>query len=180
MEEFAPVQIAGAGLPAGADALSWSRPAAYTYLGAFSGSPGSPASHEGVDYVHDNFSVASVPISAAADGEVVYVRLGCPQSSEQSNNTALRECGSGWGNHVVVDHGGGIVTRYAHLKPSATIALVGDWVSRGQQLSLMGNSGRSDVRHLHFELGRITAPLDPCEPAQSFAQVFDSELLSFQ
>jgi murein DD-endopeptidase MepM/ murein hydrolase activator NlpD len=174
------VQTTGSGLPEGYEDISWSRPADYEYLGAFSGTPGSPASHEGVDYVHDNQSVSEVDILAAADGEVVYVRLGCPQSSEFSSNNSLRECGAGWGNHVVVDHGNGIYTRYAHLKPDETIVQVEDHVNQGSLLGLMENSGRSDTRHLHFELGTKVSDFDPCSPAQSFDLVYDSELLPWQ
>jgi len=179
-QEYAPIQIAAAGLPAGAGSLTWSRPADWEWMAAFSGTPGSPASHEGVDYVHDDPAVATVPILAAAEGLVVYVRLGCPQSGAFAANTQLRECGAGWGNHVVVEHGSvGTVTRYAHLEPGSTLVQAGDPVSRGAPLASMGNSGRSDVRHLHFELGSLAAPMDPCAAAQSFAAVHDSELLTW-
>ena len=67
------------------------------------------------------------------------------------HNTSLRECGSGWGNHVVIYHGRGIYTRSAHLKPGSVAVKVGDQVSQGQQIASMGNSGRSELRHLHFE-----------------------------
>ena len=178
-EEYSPIQTVGSGLPPGAGNLLWDRPASFTYLGAFSGQPGQPASHEGVDYVHDDPIVGHVQVHAAADGQVIYVRLGCPQSSLFSPNQSLRECGAGWGNHVVVDHGGGTVTRYAHLHPGATVVQVGDTVYRADPLAEMGNSGRSDVRHLHFELGKDTDGLDPCDHAQSFERVHDSELLDF-
>jgi len=178
-EEYAPIQTTGAGLPAGASALTWDRPAAYVWLGAFSGTPGQPASHEGVDYVHDDPGVATVELRAAADGVVAYVRLGCPQSSEFSHNNSLRECGAGWGNHVVLHHGGELYTRYAHNKPGATFVQVGDAVARGDVLAQMGNSGRSETRHLHFELGTFAAGFDPCIAAQSMDAVHDAELLTY-
>ena len=187
-QEYAPVQRVGSTtggklLPPGYAQIGWQRPATVaspTYFAPFSGSPGKLAGHEGVDYVNGSSGPASVAIRAAAAGLVVYVRLGCPQSCMFCHNTSLRECGSGWGNHVVIHHGGGIVTRYAHLKPDATVVVAGEAVSRGQKLSLMGSSGRSNVRHLHFELGTVSASLDPCAPAQSFDLVHDSELLAFQ
>ena len=172
-QEYAPIQIVGSGLPAGADARSWSAPTTYEWLAPFSGTPGSAASHEGHDYVHDDPAAGSVDVRAASAGTVTYVRLGCPQSTEFGSNGALRECGSGWGNHVVVDHGDGVVTRYAHLKPGEVDVRVGEAVTEGQVLARMGNSGRSDVRHLHFELGRMTTALDPCAPSQSFERVYD-------
>ncbi len=178
-EEYAPIQTAGGGLPGGAGALSWERPAEWVYLVDFSGTPGQPASHEGTDYVHDDPSAPNVVIRAAAAGQVVYVRLGCPQSSEFAHNNSLRECGSGWGNHVVVGHGGDLYTRYAHLQPGSAAVEVGDAVAAGSTLARMGNSGRSETRHLHFELGEYGGAFDPCAAAQSMDTVFDSELLSW-
>ena len=179
-EEFAPVQIVGAGLAPGADGLTWSEPTIYQYIGPFSGVPGQPASHEGADYVHADEGVAAIDVKAAADGVVVYVRTGCPQSQLFGFNNALRECGSGWGNHVIVDHGAGVFTRYAHLHPDAAPVSVGDVVSRGDVVGTMGNSGRSDERHLHFELASHAGALDPCAPAQSLELVYDPSGLPFQ
>jgi len=192
--DSAPVQIVGpllggALLPAGAAAITWGRPAPTPDVkGAFAGTPGQPASHEGVDYVIGAGGPASVPIRATADGVVVYVRLGCPQACSGDPagmfcaNTATRECGAGWGNHVVIAHAGGIFTRYAHLKHASVpaAALVGQPVKRGQTIGEMGNSGRSDTRHLHLELGtRASAgPLQPCAGSQSFDLVYDPEQLA--
>ena len=179
-DDTAPVQTAGAGVPAACAGITWSRPADYEYLGAFSGTPGYPAAHEGVDYVHDNESVAVVPIWAAADGVVAYVRTGCPQSEMFGHNDSLRECGAGWGNHVVVEHGDDVFTRYGHLLLDSITVEVGDPVTRGDGLATMGNSGRSETRHLHFELGDMVGEFDPCAPAHSFDAVYDSELLTFE
>ena len=179
MEEFSAIQTAAGGVPDGVELLEWSVPAEWTYTVAFWGVPGQPAFHEGLDFVHDDFDVTEVAVDAVADGVVSYVRSGCPQSGEHSPNTDLRECGAGWGNHVVLDHGGGLFTRYAHLMPGETVVAVGDIVPRGARLGTMGNSGRSDVRHLHFELGQRSIPLDSCRPAQSFDRVYDPAQVLF-
>ncbi len=171
--ESAPIQLTGPGVPEGGDELDWVVPSAWTTWIAFAGDPGFAATHEGLDYVHDDPGVQTVDVAAAAAGTVAYVRLGCPQSSVFEHNEALRECGSGWGNHVVVHHGGGLYTRYAHLDPEDVDVRVGDEVDAGDRLGGMGNSGRSETRHLHYELGTAVEDFDPCAPARSFDRVFD-------
>ncbi len=172
-QESAPVQTTGTGVPSGATALVWQLPTTATSTAPFVGTPGSAASHEGIDYVNDDASIGVVPVVAAADGVVVYVREGCPQSSSLGSNKSLRECGAGWGNHVILRHGAGIYTRYAHLEEGSAAVRTGEAVPAGATLASMGNSGRSDVRHLHFELGSDGADPDPCAAAASFAAVYD-------
>jgi murein DD-endopeptidase MepM/ murein hydrolase activator NlpD len=176
-QEFAPVQQAEAGAPVGSDQLTWVPPATALYIAPFSGAPGSPAGHEGIDYVHTDPQIAHVPVVSAAEGRVVYVRDGCPQSRMFGANRQLRECGAGWGNHVVVDHGEGLLTRYAHLAPESIPARVGDRIAAGDRLGEMGNTGRSDTRHLHFEVGVTAQDLDACAPAQSFDWVYNPATL---
>ncbi len=170
--ESAPIQLAAA-LPAGANALDWAPPTSWTSYVAFAGDHGSAATHEGIDYIHGDEDVATVPVRAAGDGVVAYVRTGCPQSTVFGANAWSRECGAGWGNHVIVEHGNDLYTRYAHLEPGDVAVRVGNAVARGDILGGMGNSGRSQTRHLHFELGSRSAEFDSCEPAQSFDAVHD-------
>lgn len=56
----------------------------------------------------------------------------------------------GYGNLVIVDHGGGIKTRYAHC--SGFLVRAGAQVSAGQAIALIGNTGHSFGAHLHFEI----------------------------
>lgn len=65
----------------------------------------------------------------------------------------------GYGRLVVVDHGNGVESRYAHL--SATDMKVGQRVSRGETVGAVGSTGRSTGPHLHFELRRGGTAIDP-------------------
>jgi len=65
----------------------------------------------------------------------------------------------GYGNLVEVDHGDGLVTRYAHCKTIK--ANVGDVVQKGQVLALMGSTGRSTGPHVHFEVIRSGKTQNP-------------------
>lgn len=65
----------------------------------------------------------------------------------------------GYGSHVIVSHGGGLATLYAHL--SDVYVKLGDRLSRGQILGRMGSSGRSTGLHLHFEVRRNGAIVNP-------------------
>jgi murein DD-endopeptidase MepM/ murein hydrolase activator NlpD len=94
--------------------------------------------HEGID-----ISAASgTPIWAAAAGTVIYAGwLG------------------GYGNLVVVDHGNGLATAYAHA--SAILVSVGQSVARGETVALVGSTGNSSGPHLHFEVRVNGVAVDP-------------------
>jgi murein DD-endopeptidase MepM/ murein hydrolase activator NlpD len=66
-----------------------------------------------------------------------------------------------YGNMVELDHGRGLVTRYAHN--SRVLAKVGDLIRRGQVISEVGTSGRSTGPHLHFEVLVDGVPQDPAK-----------------
>lgn len=66
----------------------------------------------------------------------------------------------GYGNMVEINHGNGFVTRYAHNKE--ILVKVGEVVKKGQNIGLMGSSGRSTGPHVHFEVlqdGKVVNPL---------------------
>jgi murein DD-endopeptidase MepM/ murein hydrolase activator NlpD len=91
--------------------------------------------HHGIDIAR----VGNVPIVAAADGVVV---------RSYSSKT--------YGETVIIEHdfgGDKWQTLYAHLR-SGTRAATGAIVNKGEQIGMMGNTGRSTAQHLHFEIHR--------------------------
>lgn len=95
--------------------------------------------HKGVDF---GTGGAAVPTYAAADGRVLIAGW---------SNSA--------GNWVVIQHSGGLVTKYMHH--SALSVSSGQYVSKGQQLGLTGNTGNSAGVHLHFQVELNGKPVDP-------------------
>jgi murein DD-endopeptidase MepM/ murein hydrolase activator NlpD len=94
--------------------------------------------HEGIDIA----ASSGTPIWAAASGTVIH---------------------SGWlggyGNLVVVDHGNGLATAYAHC--SAIFVGLGQSVEQGETIALVGSTGNSSGPHLHFEVRVNGSAVDP-------------------
>jgi len=67
--------------------------------------------------------------------------------------------GGGYGNHIIIDHGNGFQTLYAHL--SDIWVSPGQFVGQGQQIGVMGSTGWSTGTHLHFEIRVNGVPVDP-------------------
>jgi len=63
------------------------------------------------------------------------------------------------GNHINLDLGGGVYAMYAHLQPGSLRVKLGQRVTRGQVLGLVGNTGNSSQPHLHFQLMDRNSPL---------------------
>ncbi|MDG1923207.1 MAG: M23 family metallopeptidase [Glaciecola sp.] len=65
----------------------------------------------------------------------------------------------GYGNLIEIDHGNGLVTRYGHNKE--LIVSVGEVVVKGQEIALIGNTGRSTGAHVHYEIIKNGTQIDP-------------------
>ncbi|MEM6433580.1 MAG: M23 family metallopeptidase [Cyanobacteria bacterium P01_D01_bin.115] len=94
--------------------------------------------HSGIDFR----GAIGTPIYATAQGLVM--------KAERSG---------GYGNHIVIDHGYGYKTLYAHL--SKLDVKVGDRVNRGDLIGALGNTGRSSGPHLHYEVHHNGQPVNP-------------------
>jgi murein DD-endopeptidase MepM/ murein hydrolase activator NlpD len=78
---------------------------------------------------------------------------------------------SGYGNCVEIDHGNGLVTRYAHMSGFRTVQ--GKQVSAGEVIGLIGSTGRSTGPHLHFEVRINDRPVNPRPFLEAAPHVFE-------
>jgi murein DD-endopeptidase MepM/ murein hydrolase activator NlpD len=85
--------------------------------------------------------------------------LGAPIVASAAGTVIVSASLDGYGNTIVIDHGGGIATLYGHA--SSLLVGVGAVVSRGQQIATIGNTGRSTGPHLHFEVRVNGSAVDP-------------------
>jgi murein DD-endopeptidase MepM/ murein hydrolase activator NlpD len=67
----------------------------------------------------------------------------------------------GYGNYIRIEHGGGVGTGYAHIRPGGIFVRSGQWVNAGQLIASEGNTGASAGCHLHFEVYVNGVPVDP-------------------
>lgn len=87
-------------------------------------------------------------------------KQGTPIYASQGGTVVAATYESGYGNYVLIDHGNGVKTRYAHA--SKLLVSVGETVAQGQTIALCGTTGRSTGPHLHFEVlvnGSFANPL---------------------
>ncbi len=86
---------------------------------------------------------------------------GAPVKAADGGYVALATGGwnAGYGNHIIIDHGNGFVTLYAHL--NSIFVKPGESVYAGQQIGSVGNTGNSTGPHLHFEIRYQGVPRDP-------------------
>lgn len=96
----------------------------------------------GFHYGVDIGNARGTSVVAAASGTVIKVINGCVEGKTS--------CGGRYGNLIVIEHGNGTKTFYAHL--SKVYVSVGQTVSQGKTIGTIGNTGGSTGPHLHFEV----------------------------
>lgn len=101
--------------------------------------------HKGVDIVKASGYSTGTPIVASAAGTVTSVVYGT----------------TGYGYCVIIDHGSGYTTRYAHMLAGSITVSVGDYVEQGQQIGQIGSTGDVTGPHLHFEIMIYGSTVDP-------------------
>ena len=99
-------------------------------------------------------------VLAVANGSVVATKDGIPENVPGVTSRAVPITSETVaGNHIVLDLGGGRYAFYAHFQPGSLKVKVGDRVTRGQVIELVGNSGNSTEPHLHFHISDGVSPL---------------------
>jgi len=111
---------------------------------------GFSGSHLGVDYS----SYQDILIYPAWDGVVTHYNNDCPEIGFYGSN-----CGGGGGNWLEITHPNGLKTRYLHFKK--IFVRLGQKVNINQAIGIMGTSGSSTGRHLHFEILKNGVRIDP-------------------
>ena len=93
------------------------------------------------------------------EGQDIDAVFGTPVQAAATGRVIIAGWQRGYGNVVYVDHGSGLSTRYGHL--SEIDVSVGQTVTRGQTIGLVGSTGRSTGPHLHYEVRVNNQPVDP-------------------
>lgn len=117
------------------DGFRWPLDTRYQYFTTYFGYDAwRGGNHYGIDI--GNAGIGGANIYAAQSGTVI---------------TAYNDGGwhGGYGNYVIIDHGGGLSTLYAHCR--ATTVKEGQWVNKGEVIGYVGTTGWSTGNHLHFE-----------------------------
>lgn len=96
--------------------------------------------HIGIDFA----APAGTPVVSVANGEVVHAGVN-----------------GGYGNLIIIDHGEGHQTYYAHLSGFSTAIKPGSQVRRGEEIGFVGSTGFSTGPHLHFEIRKQGRYIDP-------------------
>ena len=98
-------------------------------------------------------------VLAVADGTVVAIQEGYPEEIPLQPVTHVTTPEDYGGNAITLEIASGVYAYYAHLEPGSITVAVGDQVTTGQVLGLLGNTGNSSGPHLHFGLSDDPNPL---------------------
>jgi murein DD-endopeptidase MepM/ murein hydrolase activator NlpD len=112
--------------------------------------------------VSSGFGVRTDPFNGAAKfhgGIDISAPSGTPIRAAAAGKVIFSGQAAGYGSIVEVEHGFGMVTRYAHN--SSNLVSPGERIEAGQPIALVGETGRSTGAHLHFEVLRSGKPVNP-------------------
>jgi murein DD-endopeptidase MepM/ murein hydrolase activator NlpD len=104
-------------------------------------------------------SVSEIGEAEYHNGIDICAPYGCQVLASADGVVALVERRPDYGNLIIINHGSGLTTRYAHL--SGFLVSQGEQVKRGQIIGLVGKSGRATGPHLHYEVRLNGNPVNP-------------------
>lgn len=123
------------------------------------GSLGWPASG---GHVTSSFGGRTNPITGTSELHAgIDIAGGGSIFAAESGTVTTTSYDAGWGYYVMIDHGGGLGTLYAHLAPGSVVVGSGQSVGRGQHIATMGTTGMSTGVHLHFEVHQNGGQINP-------------------
>ena len=117
-------------------------------LRIFTGNPADP----------NSYNIFGADVHAVADGTVVATRNDLAEQAPGTYPAGI-PLDEADGNFVVLDIGNGFFVNYAHMQPGSVRVEVGDSVSRGDVIGLVGNTGNSVAPHLHLHVMDGPSPL---------------------
>lgn len=99
--------------------------------------------HHGADFARNSKgAVSGLPVLAAKSGTVAISK-----ALKRANGTY-----KSYGEYILINHGDGTLTLYAHMQAGSRKVTEGQWVNQGQQIGNVGSTGNSSGPHLHFEI----------------------------
>ncbi|MBZ0266395.1 urea transporter [bacterium] len=119
----------------------------------------------------EDYYCFGLPVFAPAPGTIV--RL---ESDVEDNPPGTAVTERNWGNYVIIDHGNGEFSEISHFKKGSITVGLGAVIQRGQLLGYCGNSGRSPVPHIHFQLQDAVRPGSESLPACFAESIVNNEI----
>ena len=114
-------------------------------------------------FVTSSFGMRASPFGGSNrrfhKGLDIVSRVGTPRVAPAQGEVTMSAPDGAYGNSVEINHGSGIVTKYAHMQRCAVLA--GQWVKRGEIVGYVGMSGRTTGPHLHYEVRLNGVPVNP-------------------
>ena len=146
-------ELYGTGSGYFAGVMAWPVPGFYRITSSFGYRVhpilGSKELHTGIDVgrnLEPEQAIDGATVVAAGDGTVAY--------------SGYR---GGYGNTIIIDHGNGVASLYAHMRSGSLMVSAGQTVSRGQSIGRVGTTGLSTGPHMHFETRVNGTPVDPMQ-----------------
>lgn len=127
-----------------------------------------------LEFISSGFGYRSDPFTGGAAfhaGLDFRGPIGAPIYAAAKGTVSFAGVKQGYGNCIEIDHGNGLMTRYAHM--SAFRARVGQAIAAGDVIGAIGNTGRSTGPHLHFEVRMNDRPVNPRPFLEAAPHVFE-------